>query len=247
MLSAPIELRLNSLTGALLNVNFDSGLAFSPNGSRLFALTENGVLYEILQFNDDLNVAGLGLADGKAVAKKLFTATNLQNQYNAGTADFEGLAIVDEPAAASASTLAVSDGNSEDEVIYGGAGNDRLFGRGGDDQIFGKEGNDFIWGNRGDDLLRGGLGNDILKGDTLLDRGTDTFVLATGEGTDTIVDFTIDEDLIGLADGLTYEDLSISQTGTNTTIGFDNETLAVLRGVDASELIAAADNSFVIV
>jgi hypothetical protein len=247
MLSAPIELRLNSLTGALLNVNFDSGLAFSPNGSRLFALTENGVLYEILQFNDDLNVAGLGLADGKAVAKKLFTATNLQNQYNAGTADFEGLAIVDEPAAASASTLAVSDGNSEDEVIYGGAGNDRLFGRGGDDQIFGKEGNDFIWGNRGDDLLRGGLGNDIVKGDTLLDRGTDTFVLATGEGTDTIVDFTIDEDLIGLADGLTYEDLSISQTGTNTTIGFDNETLAVLRGVDASELIAAADNSFVIV
>lgn len=246
LLSAPIQLRLNSLTGPLLNVNFDSGMAFSPTGNRLFALTENGVLYEILQFNDDLNVAGLGLADGQAVAKKLFTATNLQNQFNAGIADFEGLAIVDEPAAA-ASTLSVSDANGDDRVIYGGAGNDRLFGRGGDDQIFGKEGNDRIWGNRGDDLLRGGLGNDILKGDVLLDRSEDTFVLAAGEGKDTILDFTIGEDLIGLADGLTYEDLSISQIGANTTISTANELLAVLRGVDANELISAADNSFVIV
>jgi hypothetical protein len=52
--------------------------------------------------------------------------------------------------------------------------------------------------------------------------------LATGEGTDTIVDFEIGVDFIGLADGLTFADLSF--TGNTITVG--DETLATVVGVE---------------
>ncbi|MDY6782284.1 MAG: endonuclease [Cyanobacteriota bacterium] len=118
-----------------------------------------------------------------------------------------------------------------DDIIFGGAGSDRIGGKGGDDQLFGGDGDDQIWGDDGDDLLRGGLGNDILTGDDFSGgRGSDTFVLAVGEGTDTIVDFEAKEDRIGLVD-LEFGQLSISQQGNNTFIAFNAETLAILSGV----------------
>ncbi|NEQ52542.1 MAG: phytase [Leptolyngbya sp. SIO3F4] len=79
-----------------------------------------------------------------------------------------------------------------DDLIYGGGGDDRIGGKSGNDSLFGDAGNDQIWGDDGDDLLRGGLGNDTLTGDNDSGgSGIDTFVLAIGEGTDTIVDFEV--------------------------------------------------------
>jgi Ca2+-binding RTX toxin-like protein len=127
-----------------------------------------------------------------------------------------------------------------DDIIYGGAGNDRLGGKGGNDQLFGEAGDDLLWGDDGDDLLRGGLGNDRLVGDDFSGgTGSDTFVLAVGEGTDTIVDFT-EEDFIGLADGLTFGQVSVTQDGSDALISADGEALAILAGVDASALTEAA-------
>nr|WP_322744470.1 MULTISPECIES: calcium-binding protein [unclassified Coleofasciculus] len=124
-----------------------------------------------------------------------------------------------------------------DDIIYGGAGNDRIGGKGGNDQLFGEAGDDQIWGDDGDDILRGGLGNDTLVGDDFSGgSGSDTFVLAAGEGTDTLVDFRIGEDFIGLAEGLSFGQLSITQDGNNTLIGFEEETLAILNGVNANLL-----------
>ncbi|MEQ9552657.1 MAG: calcium-binding protein [Coleofasciculus sp. G3-WIS-01] len=123
-----------------------------------------------------------------------------------------------------------------DDILYGGTGNDKLYGKGGNDQLFGEEGNDKIWGDDGDDLLWGGLGHDQLIGG----QGYDTFVLAVGEGTDKIRDFHIAEDLLGLSGELTFDQLSISQHGQNTWIDFNDETLAVLTGVNASTLTADA-------
>jgi Ca2+-binding RTX toxin-like protein len=124
-----------------------------------------------------------------------------------------------------------------DDIIFGGAGNDRIGGKGGNDQIFGEEGDDQIWGDDGDDILRGGLGNDTLTGDDFSGgSGSDVFVLAVNEGTDTIVDFQDGKDLIGLADGLSFGQLSITQDGNNTLIGFEQETLAILQKVNANLL-----------
>jgi len=124
-------------------------------------------------------------------------------------------------------------GDDGDDLLQGGLGNDTLYGGKGSDLLYGDEGNDRIWGDRGNDLLQGGLGNDTLYGG----KGSDTFVLAVGEGTDTIRDFKLGQsDRIGLAGGLLFEELSITQSGRNTLIGFGNETLAILKGVQSSSL-----------
>ncbi|MEM8505416.1 MAG: hypothetical protein AAF716_19975, partial [Cyanobacteria bacterium P01_D01_bin.1] len=90
-----------------------------------------------------------------------------------------------------------------------------------------------IWGDDGDDLIRGGAGNDRLVGDNFSGGiGSDTFVLAAGEGTDTILDFEVGTDLIGLADGLSFGSLTFD----GSSILLEDETLAVLQGVDTTSL-----------
>lgn len=129
-------------------------------------------------------------------------------------------------------------GIGNDDLIRGGAGNDRIGGKGGNDTLFGESGDDLIWGDDGDDILRGGLGNDTLTGDDFSGgSGSDTFVLAIGEGTDTIVDFEVGTDFIGLADGLSFASLTFS--GNNILVG--EATLAELN-VDAASL---TESSFV--
>lgn len=128
-----------------------------------------------------------------------------------------------------------------DDLIFGGSGNDRIGGKGGNDQLYGEAGDDLIWGDDGDDLLRGGLGNDVLTGDDFSGgQGSDTFVLAIGEGTDTIVDYETGIDFIGLVDGLSFGQLSISQSGADALINLSDETLAVVQNVSASTLTETA-------
>ena len=127
-----------------------------------------------------------------------------------------------------------------DDVIYGGNGDDFIGGKAGDDTLYGESGDDHIWGDHGDDLLRGGLGDDTLTGDnTSGGSGSDTFVLALDEGTDTITDFTLGEDLIGLAAGLMFGQLAITQADDDTLIQVGEATLAILSGVAAAGLTAA--------
>ena len=129
-----------------------------------------------------------------------------------------------------------------DDMLYGGSGSDAIYGRVGNDRIFGGTGDDFLVGGTGDDLLRGGLGYDNLTGSA----GGDEFVLVSGEGTDTIHNFEIDSDTIILYGGITLDDVSISQSDSNTTLNANDETLAVLSGVNADELIAASGDVFLV-
>ncbi len=127
------------------------------------------------------------------------------------------------------------------DLISGGAGSDRIGGKGGNDSLYGDEGDDQIYGDAGDDLIRGGFGNDILVGDDFSGgTGSDTFVLAAGEGTDTIQDFQVGVDLLELVEGLSFGQLAIAQEESNTLIRFNDETLALLTGVNASTLSEAA-------
>lgn len=123
------------------------------------------------------------------------------------------------------------------DTLFGEDGDDRLGGKSGDDELFGGQGNDTLWGDAGDDLLSGGLGNDILIGGAFSEGvGSDTFVLAVGEGTDVIVDFEQGIDFIALGDGLTLEDLSFE----GNSILFNEEILAIFgRGFDATTLTDA--------
>ena len=134
------------------------------------------------------------------------------------------------------------------DIIFGGAGKDMIGGKGGDDVLYGESGQDTIDGDGGNDILRGGKGKDTLFGDTAKDKGSDTFVLARGEGRDHIMDFEVGRDSIGLADGLMFEDLSIFVRGGSTIIRAENERLATLKGVNEiseSSFVAFDDTNLI--
>jgi Ca2+-binding RTX toxin-like protein len=122
-------------------------------------------------------------------------------------------------------------GGNNDDSLEGGAGLDTLRGGAGNDTLNGGSGNDILAGSAGNDTLRGGLGNDTLNGN----NGSDVFVIAPGEGTDTINDFKLSQsDKIGLADGLTIND--IYRSGNSIFAVADNEELVFLKGVNTSSL-----------
>ena len=133
-------------------------------------------------------------------------------------------------------------GEGGNDMLYGGPGSDFVYGDAGNDRLFGGTEDDIIAGGEGDDLLRGSLGYDILTGD----EGRDTFVLAPDEGTDIITDLELEFDSIVLYAGITTEDIAIKQIDNDTALGFNNETLAIFSGIDASDLMAMSDDVFLV-
>ncbi|MEM9219285.1 MAG: Calx-beta domain-containing protein [Cyanobacteria bacterium P01_F01_bin.150] len=146
-------------------------------------------------------------------------------------------------------------GLAGNDRLFGGRGRDRLMGGSGNDRLAGISGNDRLMGQTGDDILNGGSGRDHLNGgagrdelmggrgnDTLIGGAdSDTFVLQKGHGTDVIRDFTIGEDVIRLQGRLglgplRFRNLSIQQQGDQTLINARGETLAILQGIQASQL-----------
>ncbi|MEL6555703.1 MAG: pre-peptidase C-terminal domain-containing protein, partial [Cyanobacteria bacterium J06621_11] len=138
-------------------------------------------------------------------------------------------------------TRAPQDGEpGGNDIIFGGEGSDRIGGKAGNDILSGDAGDDFIWGDDGNDIIMGDAGNDTLVGDNFSDgNGSDLFVFGSGDGTDTILDFEVGTDRIGLVAGeLLFADLTFTQEGGNTRLGVTStgETLAILNNVQASVL-----------
>ena len=151
-------------------------------------------------------------------------------------------------------------GGNDDDILIGGdgkdnldggLGNDILLGGKGKNKLFGGDGNDILIGDSSKDTIYGGFGDDLLVGITGKDKlyggfGSDIFIFGNGDGKDTIFDFQVGKDKIGLVEGeLTFNDLTITQQGKKTVIGVSstNENLAVLKFVNASSLTA---NDFMI-
>jgi CubicO group peptidase (beta-lactamase class C family) len=137
-----------------------------------------------------------------------------------------------------------------DDLLYGGAGNDSLSGDGGSDRLIADAGNDTLDAGEDDDTLFGGEGDDLLIGgggkDTLTgNEGKDLFAIAS-QATITITDFTDGQDLLQLSEGLSFDDLTISQgKGENTadtliSLNSNNEPIAILSGVSA-DLVTSED------
>ena len=117
------------------------------------------------------------------------------------------------------------EGGDDDDFLRGGRQNDLLIGDAGDDRLAGQREDDTLLGGQGNDWLLGGQGNDSISGGS----GRDTFVFDRNHGTDTIADFTVGDDFIGLKDGLTVANLSVSVVNGNTEIAVGDETLAILE------------------
>jgi hypothetical protein len=130
-----------------------------------------------------------------------------------------------------------SEGNN---TITAGSGNDEIYAGAGDDIINAGGGDDLVYASEGDNIIYGGIGdNTVYSG-----SGSDLFALTTGEGSTTVINFGVGQDLLGLTDGLTFEQLSITQ-GTNgdeffTQIGVGDDLLATLSWVQADSITSSS-------
>ncbi|MEH2023374.1 beta strand repeat-containing protein [Nostoc sp.] len=189
----------------------------------------NSVTFTAANWNTPQIITVTGVNDGIAddnIAYQIITAKAVSSDAKYNILNPNDIDVVN-----------IKNGNQVNSIITGSAKADNLQGTSSDDLIFGFASNDIIVGGSGNDQIYGGLGADNLTGGA----GNDTFVLAKGEGRDTIQDFNISQDFIGLSGGLIYSGLSITQSGSNTLIKVtsNNENLALLTGIQASTLNAS--------
>jgi Ca2+-binding RTX toxin-like protein len=129
----------------------------------------------------------------------------------------------------------LSGGDGQDSV-YGGAGSDTLYGGSGDDVLDGGQTGDWLYGQSGNDTLDGGRGWDRLYGG----GGADVFLFSeinAGEN-DTIADFADGTDLIEIAGGYAFGDLTITTVGSTAEIDVDGHTITVF-GASAGDFSSA--------
>jgi Ca2+-binding RTX toxin-like protein len=84
------------------------------------------------------------------------------------------------------STISYTLSANVERLVLLGHGNTKGTGTSDGDDLFGNAGNNKLFGLSGADSLDGGKGNDLLTGG----GGADTFAFKTGDGHDTITDFT---------------------------------------------------------
>ncbi|HHP7244523.1 MAG TPA: hypothetical protein ACFE0H_07545 [Elainellaceae cyanobacterium] len=144
----------------------------------------------------------------------------------------DDLEFIDTPVTIGSNQAERLQGTGQDGILNGRGKRDIINAKGGDDIVLGGNGNDMLNGGSGDDILDGGRGRDKYRGKA----GSDIFVIRKGQGSDQILDFKDGVDMIGLAKGLAFEDLSIQQGSNRSIIRVDDEKLAVVRGVQATQL-----------
>ncbi len=156
--------------------------------------------------------------------------------------DFYNLMTPDSPIVVAASTGLIQDKNptrtTTGAFYLGRETADNMKGRDGNDYLEGFGGNDTLKGGKGNDVLSGGKGDDSLVGGL----GDDQFIYHSGDGNDTITDFTVATEKIKLVDlGITSFSQAMSfaaQVGSDTVFTFAPGSTLTLIGVAKSSLVA---------
>lgn len=143
-------------------------------------------------------------------------------------------------------------GGSDQDLVFGGDGNDILYGFGQADPMSGQGGNDTLYGGDGNDQLSGGDGNDRIYG------GNDRDDISAGTGDDVVYGEAGDDRIIG-GSGIDimhggagadrFDFNSILETGS--TLATSDRILdfnraqgdfIVLLGIDANTTVAGNDS-----
>ena len=137
--------------------------------------------------------------------------------------------------------------SSSDRLIFAGDGNDlvdastgnasnRIYAGSGDDTLILGEGDRLVGADGADRFFVTNGGNNTMTGG----EGADQFWVATAEipeAANTITDFTIGEDVIGIAGlGIGYDNISITSEGNDALISANNSDLGIIQNIDANSL-----------
>ncbi len=138
------------------------------------------------------------------------------------------------------------EGDTGNNVLSGGAGDDDIFGDEGNDTLNGGAGNDDLFGDEGDDILNGGPGNDkLFSGETtvedILNGGTGDDELFGANGTDILNGGAGDDFLSGSDDNDTLNgglgnDTLEGGAGQDTQTGGLGDDLFVYFGIRSTNL-----------
>lgn len=132
-------------------------------------------------------------------------------------------------------------GGSGSDTIYAGDGNDSVDGASGNDCIMGGMGNDCIAGGSGSDSINAGDGSDTVSGGS----GDDWFIFTSGEGTTTITDFSLGQDVIHILHDINGTGVSspqdvmaghISENAAGDAVLTFGARIIVLDGIHAHDL-----------
>jgi hypothetical protein len=83
--------------------------------------------------------------------------------------------------------------------------------------------------------LSGGEGQDVLIGS----GGADIFVINTLGDNDLIQDFDFGEDIIGLSDGVTFDQLTVTQGEDSAILSYQDQAIASISGGTPSQVNAS--------
>lgn len=126
-------------------------------------------------------------------------------------------------------------GGTGNDILSGGTGDDHLYGGDGNDYLFGGAGNDHLYGGAGDDHLYGGAGNDFLDGgtsnyDVLTGEGGN--ILSGGDGNDIMVYHNGDSLDGGAGLDFMLVDSSTTTEDMNTLLGVAKEVEVAIKGTN---------------
>ena len=212
-ISAPVNQGENTIKFGVADTgdqSFDSGLFISNLSTSKTDIgnSGSGVLIDTPGSNENDDLTGTDNDD-------FIEVLDGDDIVNAG----KGSDLIE--AGAGDDKLRAGDGN---DILNGDIGDDILNGGQQFDNIFGGEGNDVLIGNDGTDILNGGEGNDLF------------YLQGNVTKTDWIQDFNLDDDRIGLADGLTQDNIEITGEA-NSFINYNGSQVAVLLGVNPNDLM----------
>lgn len=134
-------------------------------------------------------------------------------------------------------------GNALDNLLVGNSGDNDLVGNGGNDILRGADGNDVLKDNAGNNVLDGGSGDDVLTGDTgnelfiggvgndkiTTGTGADIIAFNRGDGQDTVLDSTGQDNTISLGVGIDYQSLTLSKSGNDLILDAGNGDQIILN------------------
>ena len=101
-------------------------------------------------------------------------------------------------------------------TLKGGDYADTITAAGTGSTIYGNAGNDVIAGGAGVDIIYGGRGNDVINGNGGDDD--DIFIFNTGDGADTISAANLGDTIKIVADGKTFDDLTLTKDTENNLL-----------------------------
>ncbi len=132
-------------------------------------------------------------------------------------------------------------GDEGDDVLEGGTGSDTLSGGDGDDSLSGGSQDDVLFGDLGNDIINGGTGDDLISGgdgDDTVKGGSNNDTIDGGTGNDTIDGGSGDDDITG---GLGNDKIKAGSGNDTVDAGEGNDYINAFKGDDVIDGGAGRD------